>query len=180
MSKHKNHQPSIPNEAVAKSTGNAVWDNNEITYRECVGLCTIPASTTQLLRTEGLIDRLGSQRSQFVDLTKMLHRDFDDYVTRLTGIHEKHKGRMGNSVDSDDLMTAIAIHEEYHEWIASYSQVVTPTVTQILDMGQTALGVPYEKTVRGELEKHWAEQQAAAGDATVHDAATVETAQDNA
>jgi hypothetical protein len=147
MSKHKNKNQPIPETA----QGDRVWNANLVLWRECAAQSIIPGAVAPLMRNKELIEKL-EKPQEFVDLAKMLDKDVKSFADRLESIHSRHADRDGSATDPDDKMEALSIGEEYLAWSDDYSNVVTPTVTQMCDIGEKALGLPYEQTLRGKLE----------------------------
>jgi hypothetical protein len=153
MSNHNKSQQPIPSNKhnTAQKSEDSLWDDLEVLFRECSAQSIIPASIAPLLRNAELVKRLKDPQA-FLNRVQILNRDIKEFSEKLTAIHAQHVGRSGNNTDSNELMKAIQIHELYLAWIDQYHTVVTPTVTEILDIGEAALNTPYEETVRGKLE----------------------------
>ena len=118
---------------IPDSQQDQVWDALEFLYKNCAAFTIQPAALAPLLRDQELIAKIQDQHA-LVNHTRLLAQDVKDYCGRLKTIHDMHAGRTGSSVDGDDLMRSIQIHECYLEWCNSYEGVILPTMQSIVDL----------------------------------------------
>jgi hypothetical protein len=134
MAKHHNQQP-IPRE---KKPQGSLWNEINALHVTCSDMTQSPADISILLRATDVHPYIPNM-GEFVSLARTLQGDVDRFNAELAAIGAKHLGKQGNTNNPDQLMAAIAIHEEYLAWIDQYSNTVIPTVRQLTDIGRAAV-----------------------------------------
>lgn len=117
-----------------------LWDEVENLRIEATRVLGNSGLVTPILRSEDMVKaaaeqgKLGELRSA----AKLLAEDTTKFSERLKEIATQHEGRKGPDRGVDDMMKAIAVGEQYRDFIMSYNQVVLPTIKEITDIAEGA------------------------------------------
>lgn len=120
------------------ANGDQVWDDLQRLYCECRTTASTPIQVLPLLKDK---DRLKTveEPKMLVDQARVLSKDLEQYTARLEAIYNQHRERTGNSQHPDELMVALGIGEEYHQWLYDFQTIVLPTVEEILEHFNTTI-----------------------------------------
>lgn len=145
--KNKFSLDNISKESMDDALGNAGWDDLKRAYLECRGITVMPLSVTTLMTNEEMVSKI-KDIDELKKQALVLSKDIKYYNDKLDEIHNRHKDRVGNCTDENDLVHCLNIGEEYQEWLISYQTVVMPTVNSILTMFNEGKNVDEEYTTK--------------------------------
>lgn len=110
------------------------WEDLTRLYMKCRGSLNVIDPVTTIIRDKALMDRLGVDgRKTLSKKATYLLRDVNIYRGTLEDILQKHKGKTGGEDDPMLIVDALAIGEEYQQWLASFHDVIVVNVGDILE-----------------------------------------------
>lgn len=117
-----------------------LWDEVENLRVEATKVLGNSSLVAPILRSEELVVAAAKtgKLEELKSSARLLATDTVTYSERLKEIGKQHEGRKGAARGTDDMMAAIAVGEQYRDFIMSYNQVVLPTIREITEIAEGA------------------------------------------
>lgn len=125
---------------------NNMWDGCETLYKECAGLLTTTETLQAVIAIPGLIAEL-QDPVVFEENLDLFIKDSRDLSGRLAALHEQHAGQTGSAKDKNEFVKALAIHEQYVQFMEVWRLTIQPVWNVLMEhTGVAELALMNKKT----------------------------------
>jgi hypothetical protein len=122
---------------VPQKPKNTCWNDLMGVYHQCAGMMYQHTEVTTVLRDRDLITYVDDIPT-FNSNVQQFASDLAQMNKELMDLRALHADKTGGSDDTQEVLHAIAINEQYQLWMSKHEGVVVPTITHILDQTNRA------------------------------------------
>lgn len=121
-----NHPKTRNKKYIDPATRNQCWTDLLRIYNSHVDVIKNGCKIASVINDPAMVQQIKTKNPGLLETLKILERDLATYSQSLTTIYQKHNTRTGGDGNPDRYMEAMAIGNEYHQWMESYQAVLFP------------------------------------------------------